>query len=81
MKRQILAAILGWLFLASPLRADVSGGIDWSAWQRMPVMHDGRIMPLDSFARAEVTIICGGSRPSLGMIGSKTNAELRSLPD
>ncbi len=79
MKRQILLAILGWLALASPLWAEHSGGLDWSAWQRMPVLQDGRIMPLDSFARAQVKKICGDIRPSLGKLGSKTNAEMGSL--
>ena len=61
------------------LRAEHSGGLDWSAWQRMPVLQDGRIMPLDSFARAQVKKICGDVRPSLGKLGSKTNAEMTSL--
>ena len=36
-------------------------------------------MPLDSFARTQVTDICGDVHPRLGKIGSKTNAEMRSL--
>jgi ABC-type transport system involved in cytochrome c biogenesis permease subunit len=77
----LLAAIVSLAF-ASPLWAATSGGIDWTPWQRMPVLHDGRIMPLDSFARAKVQNICGEVSPTLGMIGSLTNAELKSLsPD
>jgi len=79
MKRQILVAVLGWLALASTVRGDNSGGLDWSAWQRMPVLQDGRIMPLDSFARAQVKKICGDVHPSLGKLGAKTNAEMSSL--
>ncbi|MGO9113371.1 MAG: cytochrome c biogenesis protein CcsA [Thermoguttaceae bacterium] len=82
MKRQILVAFLGLLGLASTARSENSGGLDWSAWQRMPVLQDGRIMPLDSFARAQVKKICGDVHPSLGKLGSKTNAEMSSLsPD
>ena len=67
MKRQILV----WRFsacwrCASPVWAEQSGGLDWSAWQRMPVLQDGRIMPLDSFARAQVKKICGDVRPQPG---------------
>ena len=36
-------------------------------------------MPLDSFARAQVKTICGDVHPSLGKLGSKTNAEMSSL--
>ena len=36
--------------MLSIVRAEDSGGLDWLAWQRMPVLQDKRIMPLDSFA-------------------------------
>lgn len=29
------------------------------AWKRIPVLHDGRIMPLDTFAREAAEIVCG----------------------
>ena len=79
MKRRISIAVIGLLACASPSWAEPSGGLDWTAWQRMPVLQDGRIMPLDSFARAKVKTICGDVRPSLGKLGSKTNAEMSSL--
>ncbi len=79
MKRQILSAVFGLLAFAPPLWAEHSGGLDWSAWQRVPVLQDGRIMPLDSFARAEVKKICGDARPRLGKFGAKTIAEMNSL--
>ena len=66
MKRRISIAVIALLACASPLRAEPSGGLDWSAWQRMPVLQDGRIMPLDSFARAKVKTICGDVRPEPG---------------
>lgn len=36
----------------------------------MPVFIDGRIMPLDSFARDTAETICGRPRPKLGLDGS-----------
>lgn len=53
-----LAAALG------AARADDSA-IDWTAWQALPVFHDGRLMPLDTFARNAVEDICGRTRPKL----------------
>ncbi len=79
MKRRILVAVLGLLALSATARGEESGGLDWSAWQRMPVLQDGRIMPLDSFARAQVKKICGDVHPSLGKLGSLTTAEMSSL--
>jgi len=76
--RQVLA-VLSLLAFVPPLWAEQSGGLDWSAWQRMPVLQDGRIMPLDSFARVQVKKICGDAHPSLGKLGSKTNAEMAAL--
>ncbi len=39
--------------------------IDWTAWQALPVFHDGRLMPLDTFARTAVRDVCGRDRPTL----------------
>jgi len=79
MKRQNLALFLGLLAFASTVRAEDSGGLDWSAWQRMPVLQDGRIMPLDSYARAQVKKICGDVHPRLGKLGAKTIAEMNEI--
>ena len=79
MKQRIPFMLLGLLAFASPALGEQSGGLDWTAWQRMPVLQDGRIMPMDSFARTQVRQICGDVAPSLGKIGSKTVAEMRSL--
>ncbi|MEN6407276.1 MAG: cytochrome c biogenesis protein CcsA [Thermoguttaceae bacterium] len=38
---------------------------DGIAWQRLPSMGDGRIVPLDTFARRAVEAICGSSTPTL----------------
>ena len=44
-------------------RAEDAAGPDWGAWRRLPVLDDGRIMPLDTFARKTVEEICGGQAP------------------
>jgi len=36
--------------------------VDWSAWQQIPVLDDGRIKPLDTFAEEKVTLITGRSK-------------------
>src|SRR5208282_4248953 len=79
MKQHFLIAVFAFLAIARPAWAENSGGMDWSAWQRMPVLQDGRIMPLDSYARAQVKKICGEVRPVLGKLGTKTYAEMSSL--
>jgi hypothetical protein len=70
------------LTLVPQVWAEESGGLDWSSWQRLPVLQDGRIMPLDSFARAQVKKICGDVHPNIGKIGALTTAEMEKLsPD
>lgn len=46
-------------------QAAASGDLDWDGWQRLPVLHRGRIKPLDTFARAMVQTICGRESPVL----------------
>lgn len=36
--------------------------VDWSAWQSIPVLDEGRIKPLDTFAEEKVTLITGRSK-------------------
>jgi ABC-type transport system involved in cytochrome c biogenesis permease subunit len=38
--------------------------LDWDGWQHMPVFSDGRMMPLDTFAREAVEAICGTANPT-----------------
>jgi ABC-type transport system involved in cytochrome c biogenesis permease subunit len=40
--------------------------VDWSSWEEMPVFHNGRVMPLISFAEETVELICGRASPVLG---------------
>lgn len=35
---------------------------DWSEWQRLPVQHEGRLKPLDTFADEIVTLVTGRSK-------------------
>ena len=77
--RNGLVVLLCTLLFASPARAEDSGGLDWSAWQRMPVLQDGRIMPLDSFARTQVKTICGDANPLIGRLGLLSKEEMKSL--
>ncbi len=41
----------------------------WTPLRTVPVFHDGRIMPLDTFARQAVTTITGRERPRLKLLG------------
>jgi ABC-type transport system involved in cytochrome c biogenesis permease subunit len=74
-----VAALLCIVTTSHAARAEESGGLDWTAWQRMPVLEDGRIMPLDSYARARVKKICGEVSPSIGRLGTLTPSELAAL--
>ncbi len=40
--------------------------IDWSSWKRLPLFEDGRIKPLDTFARRIVEKLTGRQQPTLG---------------
>jgi ABC-type transport system involved in cytochrome c biogenesis permease subunit len=50
---------------ASLPAAAEDAALDWSVWQRLPVLDDGRIMPLDTYARVQVKEICGTENPHL----------------
>jgi ABC-type transport system involved in cytochrome c biogenesis permease subunit len=39
--------------------------LDWSAWRHLPTFGEGRVMPLDTFARESVEAICGRASPTL----------------
>jgi ABC-type transport system involved in cytochrome c biogenesis permease subunit len=55
--------IVALLSVGGTARAADAAGPDWGAWRRLPVLDDGRIMPLDSFARKTIQEICGGQAP------------------
>ena len=79
MKKVLLLTILGLSFAATTARGEKSGGLEWSAWQRLPVLDEGRIMPLDTYARAQVTKICGAANPCLGNLGMISQEDLDKL--
>jgi len=54
---------------AVPPVAFAAPPLDWSAWRRLPVFDNGRVMPLDSFARSLVKHVCGTAEPRLAMPG------------
>lgn len=39
--------------------------VDWSLWRTLPVYDEGRVMPLNTFARQVVMNICGTYRPDI----------------
>ncbi|MCL2118195.1 MAG: hypothetical protein FWH27_07185, partial [Planctomycetaceae bacterium] len=49
---------------SSPL-APVPSSFNWRAWEELPVFHDGRVMPLVTFARITVKTVCGRNSPTL----------------
>ncbi len=54
------------LLAAAPGRAAEADATDpLAAWRAIPVLDDGRIMPLDTFARRRVETITHAQRPSL----------------
>lgn len=64
-------AITAWLCLATPLVASGSEAIApglhpvLAEWREIPVLDDGRVMPLDTFARRHVETICNAQEPRL----------------
>ncbi len=84
--RRGLAVCLGLMLLASvlaaPAKADGSSpaaaAIDWSAWRSLPVLHQGRVMPLDTFARQAVENICGTANPRLDLAAEVSPDDLAS---
>ncbi|MCE5266988.1 MAG: cytochrome c biogenesis protein CcsA [Planctomycetaceae bacterium] len=41
--------------------------LDWSVWQHLPALGDGRVAPLDTVARQSVEAICGSAAPTLAV--------------
>ena len=58
-----LLAVFMFIFVL-PLCAQAAGqrhGFDYSAFAQLPVQHEGRLKPLDSFARTFLTMFSGQS--------------------
>jgi ABC-type transport system involved in cytochrome c biogenesis permease subunit len=66
MKRIIATALL--LMVATLARA-AEPTLDLVAWRHIPVLHNGRVMPLDTFARNATEIICDRVNPTLSLAG------------
>ncbi len=65
---------IGFAFLLSiaaiPAMAEAPK-LDLSTWQHIPVLHKGRVMPLDTFARVSAETICDRVNPTLEFDGQK----------
>jgi len=62
-----LAAVA--MFPCSALADEKPAEVDFSAWQHLPVFHNGRMMPLNTFAQMAVEKIAGRPNPRLGPPG------------
>ncbi len=63
----ILAALAAGPAIAAAPAPGLSGSL--GAWRGIPVLEDGRIMPLDTFARRQVEAICHVQEPKLATDG------------
>ena len=66
-----IALLLAFLLLAALVACGCAcaaddAGLDWDSFERLPVFERGRMMPLDTYARAVVESICGRTHPALG---------------
>ena len=57
--------VAGLLLIAASGARGANTTIDWTSWQSLPVFDNGRLMPLDTFARNTVGEICGRVHPKL----------------
>ncbi len=79
MPRKITTWIAAILFLGLPaLLHAATAEVDLSHWKRLPVLHQGRIMPLDTFAREAVEKICHRESPTLKVVDAVPEDELSS---
>ena len=66
-----IALLLAFLLIAALVACGCAcaaddAGLDWDSFERLPVFERGRMMPLDTYARAVVESICGRTHPTLG---------------
>lgn len=69
---------LAGLLLATAACSRSPERLDLSDWQHLPVLHNGRLMPLDSFADSAVEVICDRQDPTLALRGAIASDELAS---
>ena len=65
--RCLLLATALWLLGAPAALAGDAAALDFNAWEHVPVFADGRVMPLDTFARHAASDICGRESPRLAL--------------
>ncbi len=62
--------------LISPVCADVE--IDARPWHALPVFHEGRVMPMDTFSHEAVLTICGREYPLIDLRDAAPNGNVDS---
>ena len=78
--RTLRFLLVAWALVAGRgARAAGEAPLDWDAWEQIPVLHDGRIKPLDTFARMAVRDICGTETPRLGLAGALAEGQDESV--
>lgn len=70
MLRRMLCGMMILIAAGGPVRAAEPSELDWSAWEQLPVYHDGRIMPLVTLASSSVETICNRENPTLRLKGA-----------
>ncbi len=78
MKQILSLALSVAAFLPALCPAAGSSKIDWAAWELLPVHNDGRVMPLDTFARENVGKICGVENPRIDLRAQLPKGEYES---
>jgi ABC-type transport system involved in cytochrome c biogenesis permease subunit len=65
-----VAAVVAVVALGGVRGAVAARDLDFGPWKGMPVFENGRIMPLDTFARGVVDKVCGRTSPKLRLTGA-----------
>jgi ABC-type transport system involved in cytochrome c biogenesis permease subunit len=78
LRREIMLASVAVFFLGASVHAE-DEPLDWSTWRHLPVLSEGRVAPLDTFARQTVEMICGRANPALRMSDAQSDGETRKF--
>lgn len=78
--KKLLFTLVALMCLSGPMQARATEALDYSVFARLPVQHEGRIKPIDSFARSFLTAFSGSSRID-NLAASGWLAELLFDPD
>jgi ABC-type transport system involved in cytochrome c biogenesis permease subunit len=65
--RAATLAIASILVISFPsvCHAAADDDLEWNTWAHLPVLGEGRVVPMDTFARETVEAICGNDTPTL----------------